>query len=203
MKNRIMGINDKAEIDALISRCLSGEALNEELVRLEKWISETSENRNYYFQIKNLWDVSFGAKDIENIHVERAYRQVIAHSSIGLGAKRLTYYLIRAAAVLFIPLLVGSYFWGRSTKTSADETGYKPVYNEVYAAFGTRSYIALSDGSGVWLNAGSRLKYPDKFTSDKREVYLTGEGYFEVNADASKPFVVNTKDLSVRATGTK
>jgi len=79
----------------------------------------------------------------------------------------------------------------------------EPVYNEIFAAFGTRSAIKLSDGSSVWLNSGSKIRYPDRFTGDDRTVYLEGEAYFEVESNLKKPFIVETSSIIVRSTGTK
>lgn len=63
--------------------------------------------------------------------------------------------------------------------------------------------VYLSDGTLVYLNAMSRLKYPEKFIGDKRVVELEGEGYFEVAKDSKRPFLVKTKNQIVRVLGTK
>ena len=73
----------------------------------------------------------------------------------------------------------------------------------MYATFGTRTALKLVDGSLVWLNSGSSLKYPDRFSGSKREVFLNGEAYFEIASNAAKPFIVKTANLTVRATATK
>jgi len=62
--------------------------------------------------------------------------------------------------------------------------------------------VTLSDGTKVWLNASSAIKYPTQFSSDIRKVYLTGEAYFEVTKDKSKPFIVSTNDMEVEVYGT-
>ncbi len=62
--------------------------------------------------------------------------------------------------------------------------------------------ITLADGSKVWLNAGSSVTYPVAFAAQERKVSVTGEAYFEVNHDASKPFIVNTKDVNIQVLGT-
>jgi len=62
--------------------------------------------------------------------------------------------------------------------------------------------MVLSDGSKVWLDVGSSLTYPVAFTGNERKVSVTGEAYFEVAHDASKPFFVNCGDMNIRVLGT-
>ena len=63
--------------------------------------------------------------------------------------------------------------------------------------------VTLSDGTIVWLNAESSLKYPAQFTENERVVELTGEGYFEVAHNAKKPFIVNARHQKLKVLGTK
>jgi transmembrane sensor len=80
----------------------------------------------------------------------------------------------------------------------------KLIYNTLTVPNGKRFDIVLSDGTRVFLNAGTSLKYPIKFIKGQnREVFLTGEAFFEVAKDTSHPFVVNANDLNVRVLGTK
>nr|WP_321358587.1 FecR domain-containing protein [uncultured Draconibacterium sp.] len=62
--------------------------------------------------------------------------------------------------------------------------------------------LVLADGTKVWLNASSAIKYPVSFTGDIRKVYLTGEAYFEVAHDKTKPFIVSTSEMDVEVLGT-
>ena len=62
--------------------------------------------------------------------------------------------------------------------------------------------IVLSDGTKVWLNAGSAIKYPTQFTSKTRKVYLTGEAYFDVKRNENKPFIVSTDNMDIEVLGT-
>lgn len=62
--------------------------------------------------------------------------------------------------------------------------------------------LTLSDGTKVWLNASSAIQYPTQFLSDTRRIYLTGEAYFEVVENISKPFIVSTSEMEVEVTGT-
>ena len=63
--------------------------------------------------------------------------------------------------------------------------------------------VRLSDGTKVYLNASSSLKYPVKFTGNERKVILTGEAYFEVKSNPDNPFVVESNMQRVRVLGTK
>ncbi len=67
---------------------------------------------------------------------------------------------------------------------------------------GAEYFITLSDGTKVWLNSETELKYPIAFMNKTREVYLKGEAYFEVAENKAKPFIVHSKDMTVRVTGT-
>ncbi|MCC6288472.1 MAG: FecR domain-containing protein [Chitinophagaceae bacterium] len=62
--------------------------------------------------------------------------------------------------------------------------------------------ITLSDGSRVWLNAGSSITYPVAFTASERKALVEGEAYFEVAHDASKPFIVSKGSTTIRVLGT-
>ena len=79
----------------------------------------------------------------------------------------------------------------------------KEVFNEIVVPRGGEYKIILSDGSHVWLNSETKLKYPVKFTKDTRNVYLEGEAFFEVARDSRKPFFVHLEnEAEVRVLGT-
>lgn len=77
-----------------------------------------------------------------------------------------------------------------------------PVYNILEIPVGGEYSLVLSDGSKVWLNAASRLKFPVKFTGDSREVEVSGEAYFEIAKNRSKPFRVRFNNSTVEVLGT-
>ncbi|MBK5213456.1 MAG: FecR domain-containing protein [Flavobacteriaceae bacterium] len=78
----------------------------------------------------------------------------------------------------------------------------EPVFNTLIVPFGKRSEITLSDGSKVWLNSGSKLIFPARFASDKREVYLEGEAIFEVSHNKYSPFFVKARNHEIKVLGT-
>ncbi|MGD9930721.1 MAG: FecR family protein [Mangrovibacterium sp.] len=79
----------------------------------------------------------------------------------------------------------------------------REVMNKVIIPYGKKSMIQLSDGTLVWLNAGSQLIYPSTFQRKKREVVLIGEAYFDVAKNPNKPFIVRTADMHVKVLGTR
>lgn len=77
-----------------------------------------------------------------------------------------------------------------------------PEYNILETPCGGEYRLALSDGTEIWLNAGSRLKYPVHFSGKYREIELSGEAYFEVSKDTLHPFIVKTSRSEITVLGT-
>ena len=75
-------------------------------------------------------------------------------------------------------------------------------YNQVIVPYGRRSTLFLADGTQVTLNSGSRLVYTPQFSENKREVYLAGEGLFNVKKNEKIPFYVQTDRFEVQVLGT-
>ncbi len=107
-------------------------------------------------------------------------------------------WLLRSAAVLFIPLAIGAwYFWTQSQLSAGND-----MTHEVSFSSGESGKVQLADGTVIWLNACSSLRYPAVVSGEKREVYLKGEAYFDVEHSEKRPFIVNTGDASIHVLGT-
>ncbi len=78
----------------------------------------------------------------------------------------------------------------------------KLVYNTISTPVGKNYQLILADGTKVWLNAMSSLKFPVSFADKERNVELVGEGYFEVASDKNKPFMVSARDMKIGVLGT-
>lgn len=81
-------------------------------------------------------------------------------------------------------------------------SGTATPYNTISTPRGGQYHIVLPDGSSVWLNAASSLRFPVAFTGKERRVEITGEAYFEISANASAPFFVKAGDIDVQVLGT-
>lgn len=104
-----------------------------------------------------------------------------------------------AAVLLILTTSVTAYYVYRDVA----ETYREPALCRMEVPLGSQTKVVLPDGSTVCLNSGSILTYdPDILRRNSREVYLVGEGYFEVQADAKKPFIVHADDLNVKVLGT-
>ena len=89
---------------------------------------------------------------------------------------------------------------GMTLRTSNDE---KPAQMMALSTPRGKDYhLTLADGTQVWLNADSRLEFPETFRGDRREVKLKGEAYFEVTKDAKRPFVVVNDFFTTQVLGT-
>jgi transmembrane sensor len=195
-----MEYTEQEEIVRRIIQYLSGESSETETQFLLSWVSESASNKTYYQQVKNIWEITVNSSSLSDISTEKALDKVLTKLSSKKSKKGFVFYWQRVAAVLLVPVMIGSYLWIRSLSGGITSS---VIYNEVYAPFGTHSSIKLADGSKVWLNSGSSLRYPDKFVKRQRTVFLNGEAYFEVKSDKSKPFIVQTSNIAVKATGTK
>lgn len=195
--------NKDLDIEIMISRYLSKEATPEEIKELESWVSINSENKKSFLAQKNIWEVTHPAFDPDKIDVDSAQRRVMKqilhrNQSISIRFKlSFLHYWQQMAAILFLPLLILSAYLYFKPAPSIVET-----HQELFTPYGTWSVINLPDGSKVWLNAGSSLKYPTQFNDRQRVVLLQGEAYFEVESDREHPFIVETKELTIKATGT-
>ena len=194
-------MTDKDQIQLIISAYLSGKATVEECRELEEWVRQSPDNNRYFQEMRNVWQVVYPAFNPSEINVFEAEKNIFANIA---ATKRniphtILLYWQRIAAILIIPLLVLSAYLYMNQDNSAYDT---IEYQEVRSPHGTFSEVRLPDGTNVWLNGGSSLKYPLTFRKGERKVFLSGEGYFEVHSDKENPFVVKTDQMTLRATGT-
>lgn len=106
--------------------------------------------------------------------------------------------LLKYAAILVLVFSVGLGVYQFSQVADLQNM----TYTEIRVKNGEHKQVILPDGTKVILNAGSFMKYPERFAEDFRQIEMDGEAFFEVVHDEDKPFIVSTKDASVKVLGT-
>lgn len=137
----------------------------------------------------------------KGIDVEKNWHQLHARMHHRKQKNQLLTWIRNIAAILLLPLLgLSAYLYYQTNTLKSKSVGLL----ETTTAYGVRTKITLSDGSEVWLNSGSTLSYPERFTEDKRQVTLSGEAFFKVKSDKEHRFDVQTSDgITVSAYGTE
>lgn len=190
------------KMEELIIKSFSEEITSGEKAVLNKWIKDNAENEAYFAQLKNIWQVSHPAFAIAEIDTEKAEENInrqLNRQHYRRSQNSLFVWWQRVAAVIVLPfMLLAGYLLLRDASPVITET----VYQEVVAPHGVHSRINLPDGSIAWLNSGSKLQYPVVPQKGKRDVFLSGEAYFEVQSDKNNPFLVTTENVTIKATGT-
>lgn len=194
-------------ITEIIIKYFQNSATKEEEADLLKWIEESEDNKQLFAALKNTWVISSMAdrdRDIETLHnkFDNLLQKIEGHSEVELPVKNynqnhIIRVIMRFAAVIIVTACITtilSYLvWNKP----------KPVlYNQLEVPCGQQAKLTLSDGTRIWLNSKSKLKYPDRFSGLSREVLLDGEGYFEVTHNEKHPFIVKTSTLKVKVLGT-
>ena len=105
---------------------------------------------------------------------------------------------LKVAAIVVVALLTG-FFANRLVRTDYQ---YANAINEITVPKGEKAQVVLSDGTTVYLNAGTHFEYPGVFSENERNVTITGEAFFNVARDQSHPFVIKTPQFRVKVTGT-
>lgn len=139
--------------------------------------------------------------EIETIDSHAAFAFVQNRIQKNGKATQLLRILIRIAAILFLPLILVAVWQYSDLKKSAIETQF--AMQEITCPPGMRSQVILPDGSKVWLNAESTIKFQIPFSNDSRKVELVGEAFFDVTKNPKQPFIVNSANVWVKVYGTR
>lgn len=173
----------------LLYKFFEGDASVEQGMKIKAWVEASPENERTFYKERKMFDaILLNSRQSTAVQPRRApspFKRLIAAQ------------WFRMAAVVALTLLV-SYLYEEY------RTSYAPAeMNIVSVPAGQRANIILPDGTDVWLNARTTLKYPSTFGRRQRTVILNGEAYFDVTENKKKPFVVQTKLYNVEVLGTR
>ncbi|MEI6143122.1 MAG: FecR domain-containing protein [Mariniphaga sp.] len=138
--------------------------------------------------------------EIKDVDSRKAFSTVQEKIKKNNKIKRLITVVSRIAAILFIPLLIGSLFTIYQLNQNNPQ---QFAIQEITSPSGIRSQILLPDGSKVWLNAESTVKFKIPFDRERREISLTGEAFFDVQKNPEVPFFVKSGNVEVSVLGTR
>ncbi|MCU0353460.1 MAG: DUF4974 domain-containing protein [Cytophagales bacterium] len=202
------------EDDALpgkLAAYLAGELSAAEREALEKHLAENPESEKLHQQMRLIWQ----QKSAPAFDSQRAFHKLteriraeglLPHDSSAepdetpVRVLRLTPWL-RWAAAIALPLVAVAAFFYMQTRP-AQSVAPQASLLEKAIPVGQKSFLTLPDGSKVWLNADSKLKYPKVFAGSTREVYLEGEAFFDVVKNPKQPFVIRTAQAQIQVLGT-
>jgi transmembrane sensor len=184
-------------MDDILAKKLAQETTAEEDAIMQNWLKASSENVQYFEDFEWLWSQTHGAKSLKPVNTEGALQKLHTRMEAAPALKVVKSptnffnlsFIMKAAAVLCIAFGIYSQF----IKTDPPLT---------FATLAKPKTDTLLDGSIVTLNKKSSLVLSERFNKRERRMTLTGEAYFEVAHDATRPFVVDVQDLEVKAVGT-
>lgn len=188
------------QVEQLV-RFINRETTREEDREVLAWVMESDGNRTELRQLYETWMLSRVPQQADQINIDRAWAEFSAKrlSDSRRENRRTLPFSMRVAAsiLILIAVGVGSFEAYRMTENG----GMANQWVKVEVPAGEKSKVVLADGSRVWLNSESVLKYN---TADPRKVDFVGEAYFEVAKDARHPFEVHTESgIDVRVLGTQ
>jgi transmembrane sensor len=194
----------------LLGKKRSGEATPEELGELEALLPEQEEDGYASELMDKIWEAPLRPVPDMDAHKgvwHRIQKQVYAEEGRPGGARILFLRKWRVAAgFLLIAGATAAWYLQHADgirKTASGDGEAHARTNQVATQAGSRTRLELPDGTQVWLNANSQLTYGNKsFGAEEREVTLSGEAFFDVVKNEKVPFIIHTRDLTIRVLGT-
>jgi len=188
--------------DKTVEKYLAGECSEAEMEQILQWLRASEDNRKEWLKLRMVSARSSYLHFSDPKHIARSYKKLqkekFAHTLLEEKiARKITMRILRYAASIL--LLIGLSY------ASYQYVTYHSQPKMLVVAVGGNEQtkqVMLDDSSRVWLSAGSRIEYPERFGTKERTVSVEGKVYFEVAHDAERPFFVKTDVYTVKVLGT-
>lgn len=183
----------------IINKYLTGQCSEEELIEVNAWMKESEENARQLFHMEEIYHLGkFDRYTDEQriLHAEKLLYQKLDEERSKQSKILSMHRWLKYAAVIAVLLVIGG---------GAGYWFYQENNHQLLVAIadeGIVKEVILPDGTKVWLNNSTTLKYPHEFSEKERNVYLEGEAYFEVTKNQHKPFIVQSDAMQIRVLGT-
>jgi len=168
-------------------RFFEGKVTIEEGLEIKEWIETSAENKRIFLKEHKLF----------NAILLQDKRRIASKPQHNILKTILKSEWLRVAAIVLITLSL-NYIYRQYLGDSKEL-----AMSIVSVPAGQRTNVTLPDGTNVWLNARTTIRYPEKFSTHNRTVELEGEGYFDVVKDERRPFIVKTDKYDIEVLGTK
>lgn len=210
----------------LLEKFKKGQCSPEELQIVLEWLRSDEAENTLSGEIGKLWEEDFTQESsfVEKEEIYERILEAIAQESSLYSVKqpklvveqeerhvlKNAYRNYRGIAAILLILIVagGAFFWMKTKPFHSDPSFISSEKEEAIkwveqqSLKGQKLTIHLPDGTVVKMNSGSKIKYPESFTGNKRIVWFEGEGFFNVTKDPNKPFIIRSGDISTTVLGT-
>ena len=192
-------MNELNQIETIVLHYLQGNISEDEMRRLVVWLGESNKNKQLLFELKNIYELRKGGNYPDKKDIAQSLKRLKAKMKVPPVSKKqryLTWFYRYAAAVAILIVM-----------TLSVKMLFREDMSLSYIELSTESgeimnQISLPDGSEVNIYASTKLKYPDRFDDNIREVFLDGEAFFDVTHNENAPFVVHTDKQKITVLGT-
>jgi ferric-dicitrate binding protein FerR (iron transport regulator) len=187
-------------MNELIEKYFKGNLSSAEKKQLFALIETDVNLKKEFISTQNLYAASSLLPDEEDERRALPKLKQFKQKRVGRTAIHLFRHMARYAVAICLAVLL-TWVYMKQTTPQANEPVI--VWQELVTPPGQRAMVKLADGTTVWLNARSSLRYPAVFTKTERRVELDGEAYFDVEHKEEQPFIVSTEKLNIKVLGTE
>jgi len=189
-------------IDELLVKSMLDEASIAEQIEINQWLLDDDDNQRYFEHFELIWNESKRLARTSTVDENAAWERFKARTTAKDRETEVmpmypkpVFRILRMVAMVLMTAGVGWLSYIFATRSSSDEM--------LTVSSGMETLTdTLPDGSIVTLNRKSSISYPQQFEGKTREVRLTGEAFFDVKPDKSKPFLISVNDVTVKVVGT-
>lgn len=176
----------------LLSKFFSGNCTPEEKQQVYHWMSENKENESLFIKTSMLWqDQNNHITPDKTEALKKLNQRIDANTPLQISFYKKNWFRYAAAAIIL--LMIAWPFIMPGT----------PQWQTITTKTGEKQEITLADGTIIWLNSSSTLRYPKIFKGDYRKVELNGQAFFKVAKNNHRPFTISTPNSFTTVLGTQ
>jgi ferric-dicitrate binding protein FerR (iron transport regulator) len=191
----------KKEKIRIILRQLNESANEHENNKFSNWLLKDPDNLDLYIEIKKIWHSPLSKRlNFDDTRAKTKLNKVIKKERRKIQLQ--TYSRAIAAASILLVIVATFAYQHLKAPQHVDPQEKTIHFITKHSELGEQLRVTLPDASVVRLNAGSSIRFPEKFDTDKRQITLSGEAFFEVTKDPNSPFEVKTNNITTTVLGT-